>query len=88
MEVDGVKMRFKAVNDTNTPDINTIYVGDEFFMYIKYKGCKCQKILSKSLSYTASLDRKSFIVRYHGKEMSKIWTSLLTTGINIKYNII
>lgn len=43
MEVDVVEMRFKAVNDTNTPDINTIYFGDEFFTYIKYKGCKCQK---------------------------------------------
>lgn len=42
IEVDDVEMRFKAVNNSNDPDINTIYIGDEFFMYIKYKGCKCQ----------------------------------------------
>lgn len=40
MEVDGVEMRFKGVNDPNTPDINTIYVGDEFFMFLEYKGSK------------------------------------------------
>lgn len=40
MEVDGVEMRFKAVNDINSPDINTIYVGDEFFMFLEYKGGK------------------------------------------------
>lgn len=34
-------MRFKAVNDINSPDINTIYVGDEFFMFLEYKGSKC-----------------------------------------------
>ncbi|XP_034316831.2 uncharacterized protein [Magallana gigas] len=33
-------MRFKAVNDINSPDINTIYVGDEFFMFLEYKGTK------------------------------------------------
>nr|XP_034316831.1 uncharacterized protein LOC117686226 isoform X1 [Crassostrea gigas] len=40
IEVDGVEMRFKAVNDINSPDINTIYVGDEFFMFLEYKGTK------------------------------------------------
>lgn len=40
IEVDGVEMRFKAVNDINSPDINTIYVGDEFFMFLEYKGSK------------------------------------------------
>lgn len=36
-------MRFKAFRDVNSPDIDTIFVGDEFFMYIKYLG---------SMSYT------------------------------------
>lgn len=40
MEVEDVEMWFKVVNDLNVFDINIIYVGDEFFMYIKYKGCK------------------------------------------------
>lgn len=40
MEVGSVEMRFKAVNNTNAPDINTIYVGDEFFMFLEYKGSK------------------------------------------------
>uniref|UniRef100_A0A8W8LB30 ZP domain-containing protein n=1 Tax=Magallana gigas TaxID=29159 RepID=A0A8W8LB30_MAGGI len=38
MEVDGVEMRFKDVNNKNAPDINSIYVGDEFFMFLEYKG--------------------------------------------------
>lgn len=41
MEVDDVEMRFKAVNKKDSPDINTIYVGDEFFMFLEYKGSKC-----------------------------------------------
>lgn len=40
MEVDGVEMRFKAVNIPHAPDINTIYVGDEFFMFLNYTGSK------------------------------------------------
>lgn len=40
MEVDDVEMRFKAVNNTNAPDINTIYVGEKFFMFLEYKGGK------------------------------------------------
>lgn len=40
MEVDDVEMRFKAVNNKNAPDINTIYVGEEFFMFLEYKGGK------------------------------------------------
>lgn len=59
MEVEDVEMRFKAVNDSNAPDINTIYVGDEFFMYIKYKGCKFQKKSFKSFSYMV-------LFRYYG----------------------
>lgn len=47
MEVDGVDMRFKAVNNTNSPDINTIYVGDEFFMYINYKGSQSYSLVPK-----------------------------------------
>lgn len=43
VDVDGVEMRFKAFRDVNSPDIDTIFVGDEFFMYIKYLG---------SMSYT------------------------------------
>lgn len=43
VDVDGVEMRFKAFQDVNSPDIDTIFVGDEFFMYIKYLG---------SMSYT------------------------------------
>lgn len=47
MEVGSVEMRFKAVNDINFPDINTIYVGDEFFMYIKYKGSQTYSVVPK-----------------------------------------
>lgn len=47
MEVEDVEMRFKAVNDSNAPDINTIYVGDEFFMYIKYKGSQTYSLVPK-----------------------------------------
>uniref|UniRef100_K1QQ81 Uncharacterized protein n=1 Tax=Magallana gigas TaxID=29159 RepID=K1QQ81_MAGGI len=47
MEVGSVEMRFKAVNDINAPDINTIYVGDEFFMYIKYKGSQTYSVVPK-----------------------------------------
>lgn len=41
IEVDGVEMWFKVVNDINFFDINIIYVGDEFFMFFEYKGSKC-----------------------------------------------
>ncbi|XP_062613739.1 uncharacterized protein LOC134275469, partial [Saccostrea cucullata] len=37
-EVGSVEMRFKAVNDSAAPDINTVYTGDEFYMFIKYMG--------------------------------------------------
>ncbi|XP_056009606.1 uncharacterized protein LOC130046456 [Ostrea edulis] len=37
-EVDGVEMRFKAVKKTNAPDISSIYVGDEFYMFLTYMG--------------------------------------------------
>lgn len=47
IEVDDVEMRFKAVNNTNAPDINTIYIGDEFFMYIKYKGSQTYSVVPK-----------------------------------------
>lgn len=40
IEVDGVEMWFKVVNDINFFDINIIYVGDEFFMFFEYKGGK------------------------------------------------
>lgn len=48
MEVDSVEMRFKAVNNTNAPDINTIYVGDEFFMFLEYKGTKDYSVRPKT----------------------------------------
>ncbi|XP_062586618.1 uncharacterized protein LOC134248222 [Saccostrea cucullata] len=37
-EVASVEMRFKAVNNMKAPDINTVYIGDEFYMFIKYMG--------------------------------------------------
>lgn len=47
MEVDGVEMRFKADNNINSPDINAIYVGDEFFMFLEYKGTKDYHLVPK-----------------------------------------
>lgn len=66
IEVDGVEMRFKAVNDINSPDINTIYVGDEFFMFLEYKGTKeynliplrCTAYSGTSLSPTSQTQTK------------------------------
>lgn len=55
IEVDGVEMRFKAVNDINSPDINTIYVGDEFFMFLEYKGSKYCFCFSDLHIYTGNL---------------------------------
>eukprot|EP00105_Crassostrea_gigas_P038348 XP_019922496.1 PREDICTED: uncharacterized protein LOC109618670 [Crassostrea gigas] len=40
IEVDDVEMRFKLDNSIDSPDINAIYVGDEFFMFLEYKGTK------------------------------------------------
>ncbi|XP_056009607.1 uncharacterized protein LOC125681623 [Ostrea edulis] len=37
-EVDGVEMRFKAADNPDAPDISSIYVGDEFYMFLKYMG--------------------------------------------------
>jgi hypothetical protein len=37
-EVDDVDMRFKEAADVMSPDISEIYIGDMFFMYIKYMG--------------------------------------------------
>lgn len=50
IEVDGVEMRFKAKNDVHFPDINTIYVGDVFFMFLKYKGTKDYSLIPKKCS--------------------------------------
>ncbi|XP_052691727.1 uncharacterized protein LOC128169664 [Crassostrea angulata] len=47
MEVDDVEMRFKAVNDINSPDIASIYVGDEFFMFLEYMGEKNYSVIPK-----------------------------------------
>lgn len=47
MEVNGVEMRFKAVNDKDSPDINTIYVGDEFYMFLEYMGTKDYSLVPK-----------------------------------------
>lgn len=37
-EVADVDMRFKEADYVNSPDISEIYIGDMFFMYIKYMG--------------------------------------------------
>ncbi|XP_056009604.1 uncharacterized protein LOC125681625 [Ostrea edulis] len=37
-EVGDVEMRFKAVDNKNAPDISSIYVGDEFYMFLTYMG--------------------------------------------------
>lgn len=50
MEVDDVEMRFKAVNNKNAPDINTIYVGEEFFMFLEYKGEQPYSLVPKNCS--------------------------------------
>lgn len=50
VDVDGVEMRFKAFQDVNSPDIDTIFVGDEFFMYIKYLGKQTYSVVPKRCS--------------------------------------
>lgn len=50
VDVDGVEMRFKAFQDVNSPDIDTIFVGDEFFMYIKYLGKQNYSVVPKKCS--------------------------------------
>lgn len=37
-EVSTLEMRFRAVLNGDSPDISSIYVGDEFYMFIEYKG--------------------------------------------------
>ena len=37
-EVADVDMRFKEAADEMSPDISEVYIGDMFFMYIKYMG--------------------------------------------------
>lgn len=56
MEVGSVEMRFKAVNDKDSPDINTIYVGDEFFMFLEYKGSKDYSVRPKTcVAYSGTI---------------------------------
>ncbi|XP_061187822.1 uncharacterized protein LOC133195867 [Saccostrea echinata] len=49
-EVASVEMRFKAVNDTAAPDISTVYIGDEFYMFIKYMGKESYNVIPEKCS--------------------------------------
>lgn len=37
-EIADVDMRFKEAANVKSPDISEVYIGDMFFMYIKYMG--------------------------------------------------
>lgn len=62
VDVDGVEMRFKAFRDVNSPDIDTIFVGDEFFMYIKYLGKQNYSVVPKTCSANSgTVDKESSV---------------------------
>lgn len=66
MEVDDVEMRFKAVNNTNAPDINTIYVGEKFFMFLEYKGEQPYSLVPKKCS--------AYLGTLLGSNVVKLWS--------------
>ncbi|XP_062611004.1 uncharacterized protein LOC134272853 [Saccostrea cucullata] len=47
-EVSPVEMRFKAVNDLSAPDISSVYIGDEFYMFIKYMGVQNYSVIPET----------------------------------------
>lgn len=44
-EVDQVEMRFKEGENLDKPDLSEVYIGDRFFMYLKYMGDTRQYII-------------------------------------------
>ncbi|XP_062597124.1 uncharacterized protein LOC134258591 [Saccostrea cucullata] len=47
-EVFPVEMHFKATKNIDAPDISEIYIGDEFFMFLKYTGASHYAVIPKS----------------------------------------
>ncbi|XP_061168352.1 uncharacterized protein LOC133177311 [Saccostrea echinata] len=46
-EVSSIEMHFKSIEDINSPDISEIYIGDEFFMFLKYTGVSHYEVIPK-----------------------------------------